>query len=146
MGQEIRLKVFYVLCVPVFIWVNVQLFVWLAPILQPLADTAYSIPAKLVEEMFLLLLLVTFIAAIGNMFFLKFVDLESMRWFLILMVSDSSILMVTMVATIGLGNMQLLSLRDAVGLLNIYLFMPLYGLKELLLLLYFKKRAVKVKY
>lgn len=138
--KEIKLKLFYVICIPVFILINTHAFVWFAKISKPLSVSGYYIQPDLVEYSFLGMVVYTMIASVGNIFFIKKTGREKAGWFLVMMVTDTILLLVAAVITILIFNIQKKILPDAGVLFNGVLLLGLYTVKQSLFIFFFSRK------
>ena len=140
--KEIKLKLFYVVTILVFFVINAHAFALFAKLLRPLAAIPYTAEPDIPGDIFLGIVVYTMIAAIADIFFLKQLGKETMRWFFIMMSTNTLCILLSIFISIIIHNSNGKPVDKALDLLHFGALAGLYAVKEGLFLFFCRKKAV----
>jgi hypothetical protein len=93
--KEIKLKLFYVISMLVFMVINTHAYAFFSELLLPLAKTPYTTGTNLAGDIFLVMVIFTMIVSIADILLLKKLNRQKMSLFLMLALGNT--------ACIGIG-------------------------------------------
>ncbi len=136
------LKLFYVITIIAFFVINAHAFALFARLLQPLANISYKVEPGPSKDIFVAMIVYTMIVSVSDIFLLKQLGKETMRWFFIMMIADNLCILLNTFITIIVYNIKDKSVGSLFDLLNGGLLIALYTLKRVLFLFLYRKKII----